>query len=281
MNKYKKLAIPYVIWMVILIGIPIIMMLFFGVSNTNSFSTYTFNFKDFAFSLSHAQTAFSAVFFKAFLRSFGYAFVSTLLTFFIGYPIAYIISKIKSRYKFLLLLIFIMPMWTNMLLRIQTLNNLFKPNSFLSNTLGISIDLTEYKSLKIILVMTIVYLPFMIFPCYTVLEKMDQSLIEASMDLGASRVKSFFKITFPLSVKGIFSGFIMVFLPCAMGFTIPQIVTDGDPNYAMLGQLIERQFMSSSPAYNVGSLMSLFILIFTLGSIYLISRVDQEGETLL
>ena len=174
-----------------------------------------------------------------------------------------------------------MPMWTNMLLRIQTLNNLFKPNSFLSNTLGISIDLTEYKSLKIILVMTIVYLPFMIFPCYTVLEKMDQSLIEASMDLGASRVKSFFKITFPLSVKGIFSGFIMVFLPCAMGFTIPQIVTDGDPNYAMLGQLIERQFMSSSPAYNVGSLMSLFILIFTLGSIYLISRVDQEGETLL
>lgn len=281
MNKYKKLAIPYVIWMVILTGIPIIMMLFFGVSNTNSFSTYTFSFKDFAFSLSHAQTAFSAVFFKGFLRSFGYAFVSTLLTFFIGYPIAYIISKIKSRYKFLLLLIFIMPMWTNMLLRIQTLNNLFKPNSFLSNTLGISIDLTEYKSLKIILVMTIVYLPFMIFPCYTVLEKMDQSLIEASMDLGASRVKSFFKITFPLSVKGIFSGFIMVFLPCAMGFTIPQIVTDGDPNYAMLGQLIERQFMSSSPAYNVGSLMSLFILIFTLGSIYLISRVDQEGETLL
>lgn len=281
MNKYKKLAIPYVIWMVILTGIPIIMMLFFGVSNTNSFSTYTFSFKDFAFSLSHAQTAFSAVFFKAFLRSFGYAFISTLLTFFIGYPIAYIISKIKSRYKFLLLLIFIMPMWTNMLLRIQTLNNLFKPNSFLSNTLGISIDLTEYKSLKIILVMTIVYLPFMIFPCYTVLEKMDQSLIEASMDLGASRVKSFFKITFPLSVKGIFSGFIMVFLPCAMGFTIPQIVTDGDPNYAMLGQLIERQFMSSSPAYNVGSLMSLFILIFTLGSIYLISRVDQEGETLL
>lgn len=159
MNKYKKLAIPYVIWMVILTGIPIIMMLFFGVSNTNSFSTYTFSFKDFAFSLSHAQTAFSAVFFKAFLRSFGYAFISTLLTFFIGYPIAYIISKIKSRYKFLLLLIFIMPMWTNMLLRIQTLNNLFKPNSFLSNTLGISIDLTEYKSLKIILVMTIVYLP--------------------------------------------------------------------------------------------------------------------------
>ena len=73
----------------------------------------------------------------------------------------------------------------------------------------------------------------------------------------------------------------MVFLPSAMGFTIPQIVTDGDPNYAMIGQLIERQFMSSSPAYNVGSLMSLFILIFTLGSIYLISRVDQEGETLL
>ncbi len=281
MKKYKNLAIPYIVWLLILTGIPIILMIIFSISNTNSFSTYTFKFDEFAFSLTHASKAFSTVFFKAFLRSFSYALISTFLTFLIGYPIAYIISKMKSRYKFLLLLVFIMPMWTNMLLRIQTLNNLFKPNSFLSNTFGLSIDLTNYKSLKIILVMTIVYLPFMIFPCYTVLEKMDHTLIEAANDLGSSPFKSFFKITFPLSVKGIFSGFIMVFLPCAMGFTIPQIVTDGDPNYAMLGQLIERQFMSSSPQYNVGSLMSLFILIFTLSSIYLISRVDQEGETLL
>lgn len=281
MKNYRKLSIPYVVWLLILTGIPIVMMLIFSISNVTSFSTFTFKFSEYAFSLTHASTAFSPVFFKAFLRSFLYAFVSTILTILIGYPIAYIISRIKSKYKFLLLLIFIMPMWTNMLLRIQTLNNLFKPNSFLSNTIGISIDLTNYKSLKIILVMTIVYLPFMIFPCYTVLEKMDDSLLEASNDLGASPIKSFFKITLPLSLKGIFSGFIMVFLPSAMGFTIPQIVTDGDPNYAMIGQLIERQFMSSSPAYNVGSLMSLFILIFTLGSIYLISRVDQEGETLL
>lgn len=281
MKKYNKLAIPYIIWMLVLTGIPIVLMIFFSISNTESFSTYTFKFTDFAFSLSHGNIAFSSVFFKAFLRSFAYALIATISTFLIGYPIAYIISMMRSKYKFILLLIFILPMWTNMLLRIQTLNNLFKPNSFLSNTFGISIDLTEYKSLKIILVMTIVYLPFMIFPCYTVLEKMDRTLLEASQDLGASKVKSFFKITFPLSIKGAFSGFIMVFLPCAMGFTIPQIVTDGDPNYAMLGQLIERQFMSSSPAYNVGSLMSLFILIFTLGSIYLIGKVDKDGETLL
>ncbi len=281
MKKYNKLAIPYILWMLVLTGIPIVLMIFFSISNTESFSTYTFKFADFAFSLSHGNIAFSSVFFKAFLRSFAYALIATISTFLIGYPIAYIISMMHSKYKFILLLIFILPMWTNMLLRIQTLNNLFKPNSFLSNTFGISIDLTEYKSLKIILVMTIVYLPFMIFPCYTVLEKMDRTLLEASQDLGASKVKSFFKITFPLSIKGAFSGFIMVFLPCAMGFTIPQIVTDGDPNYAMLGQLIERQFMSSSPAYNVGSLMSLFILIFTLGSIYLIGKVDKDGETLL
>lgn len=281
MKNYKKLAFPYIIWMLVLTGIPIIMMVIFAISNTSSFSTYTFSFSDFAFSLNHGSIAFSPVFFKAFLRSFGYSLIATFLTFLIGYPIAYIISKMKSRYKFLLLLVFILPMWTNMLLRIQTLNNLFKPNSFLSNTLGISIDLTNYKALKIIIVMTIVYLPFMIFPCYTVLEKLDNSLLEASQDLGANRVKSFFKVTFPLTVKGVFSGFIMVFLPCAMGFSIPQIVTDGDPNYAMIGQLIERQFMSSSPAYNVGSLMSLFILIFTLGSIYLIGKVDKEGETLL
>ena len=179
------------------------------------------------------------------------------------------------------LLLFIMPMWTNMLLRIQTINNLLSENSFLSNVFHISINLTEFKSLKIILVMTIVYLPFMILPIYTVLEKIDKSYVEASNDLGANPQKSFLKITLPLSLKGVVSGVMMVFLPAAMGFTIPQIVTNGDPNYRMVGQLIERQFKSSHTFFNIGSLWSLIIIIFVLGSLYVISKIDEEGETLL
>lgn len=257
------------------------MMFIFAISTVESFSPYTFTFEDFALSGSHMSILVSKTFFSTLGRSLLYSLIATILTFLIGYPIALVISKMKSKYKYLLLLLFILPMWTNMLLRIQTINNLLKENSFLSNVFGIAINLSEYKSLKIIIVMTIVYLPFMIFPVYTVLEKMDKSLLEAGNDLGAGPISSFFKITFPMSLKGVFSGFTMVFLPAAMGFTIPQIVTDGDPNYAMIGQLIERQFMNSTPSYNVGSLMSLVILVFIFGSIYLISKVDEKGETLL
>lgn len=281
MTKFKKLAVPYFVWIFILIIIPLFLMLIFSLSNVEGFSPYTFNFKDFSLSFSQYQTVFSWTFFQVLFRSLGYSLLATLFTFLIGYPVAYFISRIQNRAKYLLLLLFILPMWTNLLLRVQTINNLFKPNSFLTNVFGITINLMDYKSLKIIIVMTIVYLPFMIFPIYTVLEKQDKALLEASKDLGAGPVKTFFKITFPMSLKGVFSGFTMVFLPAAMGFTIPAIVTDGDPAYSMIGQLIERQFMSSSPQYNVGSLMSLIIIIIIFMGLILIGKIDEKGETLL
>lgn len=281
MTKFKKLAIPYFVWIFILIIIPLFLMLIFSLSNVEGFSPYTFNFKNFSLSFSQYQTVFSWTFFQVLFRSLGYSLLATLFTFLIGYPVAYFISRIQNRAKYLLLLLFILPMWTNLLLRVQTINNLFKPNSFLTNVFGITINLMDYKSLKIIIVMTIVYLPFMIFPIYTVLEKQDKALLEASKDLGAGPVKTFFKITFPMSLKGVFSGFTMVFLPAAMGFTIPAIVTDGDPAYSMIGQLIERQFMSSSPQYNVGSLMSLLIILIIFMGLILIGKIDEKGETLL
>lgn len=281
MKQFKKYSLPYVVWMIIFTGIPLLLMVLFAFSTVESFSAYTFKFEDFAFTAGNVSKLWDPSFLKAFGRSMFYALVATCFCFIIGYPIAYFISKSKMKNKYLFLLIFIMPMWTNMLLRIQTINNLLSANSFLSNVLGFTIDFTDLKSLKIILVMTIVYLPFMIFPIYTVLEKTDKSYLEASNDLGAGRVKSFFKITFPLSLRGVFSGIMMVFLPAAMGFTIPQIVTNGATEYMMVGQLIERQFKGSHPFFNVGSIWSLVIIIFVLGSLYVISKIDEEGETLL
>lgn len=256
-------------------------MVIFAFSSIESFAATKFSFSELTPSFAHVKKLFQSSFMNSFARSMKYAFIATLLALVIGYPVSYIITKMKFKNKFLILLIFILPMWTNMLLRVQTINNLFKENSFLSNVFGISIDLSNMKDLKIILVMTLVYLPFMIFPIYTVLEKIDYSLVEASLDLGCSPFKTFFKVTVPLSMKGVTSGIMMVFLPCAMGFTIPQIVTDGDTNYSMIGQLIERQFMSTSTNYNYGSLMSLIIIVFVLGSLYLISKIDEDGETLL
>ncbi len=257
------------------------MMIVFAFSNIEKFTITNFSFKEYSISFDHFGALFSQSFASSFYRSMKYAFIATIGCIIVGYPIAYIISKSKFKNKFLILLIFILPMWTNTLLRIQTINNLLKENSFFSNVFGFSIDLSEMKDLKLIIVMILVYLPFMIFPIFTVLEKIDKSLLEASQDLGASPVKSFFKVTLPISLKGVASGIMMVFLPAAMSYTIPYIVTDGDSEYSMIGQLIEKKFMSSSLQYNVGSLMSLLIIVFVLGSLYLISKVDEEGETLL
>ena len=281
MNNFKKYSIPYFVWIIIFTGIPLLLMILFAFSTIETFSVYSFDFTDYEFTFQTFSKLADLAFLKAFGRSIFYAVVATVLCILIGYPIAYFISSSKFKHKYLILLLFIMPMWTNMLLRIQTINNLLSENSFLSNVFHISINLTEFKSLKIILVMTIVYLPFMILPIYTVLEKIDKSYVEASNDLGANPQKSFLKITLPLSLKGVVSGVMMVFLPAAMGFTIPQIVTNGDPKYRMVGQLIERQFKSSHTFFNIGSLWSLIIIIFVLGSLYVISKIDEEGETLL
>ncbi|MGM9970590.1 MAG: ABC transporter permease [Anaeroplasma sp.] len=281
MNRFKKLSIPYIVWMVIFTGIPLLLMILFAFSTIESFSAYTFSISDFRFTTSNLASLFNYTFIKAFLRSMLYALIATILAFLIGYPIAYFVSRSKLKNKYLLLLIFIMPMWTNMLLRIQTINNLLSENSFFTNVFNFTIDLSNYKAVKIIAVMTIVYLPFMIFPIYTVLEKIDKSIIEASNDLGAGSIKTFFKVTLPMSSKGIYSGVMMVFLPAAMGFTIPKIVTKEDPHYAMVGLLIERQFKNYITFFNTGSMWSLIIIIFVLGSLYIISKVDEDGETLL
>lgn len=280
MTKFKKLSIPYLCWMIIFTGLPLLMMIFFAFSNIESFSAYTFRLDTLRLS-NNLSSLFDMSFVKSFSRSILYALIATILCLLIGYPIAYFISRSKLKHKYLLLLIFVMPMWTNMLLRVQTINNLLSENSFFSNVLGFTIDLSNQKSLKIILVMTLVYLPFMIFPIYTVLEKMDMSVDEASHDLGCGSVKTFFKITLPLSMKGISSGVMMVFLPAAMSFTIPKLVTKEDPNYSMVGLLIERQFKNYTTFYNIGSVWSLVIIILVLGALFIISKTDAEGETLL
>ena len=281
MNKFKRFSVPYLVWMIIFTGIPIILMLLFAFSTVQSFSVYNFNFSNYQFSAKTLESLVEMSFIKSFLRSIWYAIIATVLCLLIGYPIAYFISKSHLKHKYLILLVFIMPMWTNMLLRVQTINNLLGENSFFTNVFNFTINLSNFKDLKIRAVMTLVYLPFMIFPIYTVLEKIDKSYDEASHDLGAGTISTFFKVTLPLSSKGIFSGVLMVFLPAAMSFTIPSIVTQNDSNYAMVGLLIERKFKSTTPSYNVGSMYSLIILILVLGSLFIISKIDEDGETLL
>ena len=277
MNKYKHFSTPYLIWMIILTFLPILLMVILSFMKMEGF-----NVANASIGFSAFQKTFNRETIIAFSNSMKLAAIATLLCILIGYPVAYIISKLKISNRFSFLLILILPMFTNMLLRVNTINRLLLPEGFMKNVFGISLNLsgTEFA---VVLVMVVVYLPFMIFPIYTVLEKIDPSLLEASRDLGANDQKTFFKVTLPLSLKGVSSGIIMVFLPSATSFTIPQIVSRG--SIKLIGNIIEDKLglsaSGSTVDYPVGSLISIIILVIVMGALYIISKVDSEGETLL
>lgn len=272
MNKFKKLAIPYACWMILLVLIPLFLMLIMSFLDMRYLEIQNahFTFKNFS-------KVFTTTYFKAFAQSMKLSFIATIGCVIIAYPIAYVISKIKFVGKSLFLVVFILPMWTNMLLRINTINEMLRDNGLFQSLTHIRLGISG-SEFAVIIVMIVVYLPFMIFPIYTVLEKIDNSLIEASADLGATPTKSFLKVTLPLSMKGVTSGITMVFLPCAMGFTIPQIVSNG--KIQLIGNIIEDKFKHTGE-YSVGMLASIIIVVIILLAIWLIGKLDPEGETLI
>jgi spermidine/putrescine transport system permease protein len=168
-------------------------------------------------------------------------------------------------------------MWTNILLRINALASIFKENNIIADLFGVKGINIIGTDLAIILGMVFTYLPFIVLPIYTSLEKIEPTLEEAALDLGLTEFKKFWLVIVPLSLKGVVSGSIMVLLPCLSGFAIPKILGEG--NILLIGNIIEQSFINMS--YNIGSVLALVILIIILGSILLVNKVDKEGETLL
>ena len=275
MKRYKGFATPYLIWMIVLTVVPTILMLVLSFMEIEGLVLSTARF-----SLSAFKKTFKREYLIAFTQSIKLAGLATIFCIIIGYPVAYIISSLKIANRFSFLLVLLLPMFTNLLLRVSTINMLLLPEGFMKNVFGISLNFSGTEA-AVVLVMVVVYLPFMIFPIYTVLEKIDPSLIEASKDLGANNFQTFRQVTLPLSLKGVSSGIIMVFLPCATSFTIPYIVSKG--TIKLIGNIIEEKMglAGSHSEYPVGSLISILILVIVLGALYIISKVDAEGETLL
>lgn len=277
MKKFSRFAIPYLVWMILLVVVPLILMTFLAFSENGQ----SIKLENWSFGVSHFKTVFSGEYIRAFFKSIELASISTVGCIALGYPLAYILVKSKIRNKFLVLILLMFPMWICMLLRLKIIQKMISENGLLYTFFGINIDIAGTE-LAVILVMILMYLPFMVFPIFTVLEKIDNSLLEASNDLGANNFKTFIKVTLPLSLKGVTSGIIMVFLPAATGFAIPQIIGNG--KIMLIGNLIENKIMGSKGGlteYNVGSLVSLVIMILVLGSLFIISKTDEEGETLL
>ncbi len=259
MKELRILSRPYRYIMIVLVGIPILIMLVLSMTKTHGM-----DFSTMEFSTESIKKLGENIYLEAIWNSLSLSVVATVICLLIGYPVAYMITQIKEKYKWFILVLVISPMWSNMLLRIIAWEQLFKPKSLL-NMIGISLDLLGTKT-AIIVGMVSIYLPFMIFPIYSVLERMDHSLIEAAIDLGADRRRVFTKVIIPLSKSGIVSGVLMTFLPSATAFALPQRLGAG--RILLIGNVIENLFKKVYN-FNLGSLLSLIIIVLIFGSVYL------------
>jgi spermidine/putrescine transport system permease protein len=271
MSRLKPLVLPYVVWMGVLIVLPMFLILFLALTNYNLYLGGAFEFTLDNFSVFKQSTVQIAI-----RNSLKYSLIMTSIALVIGYPTAYYLANLKSAYKTLFVALLIVPVWSNMLLRIIAWEKLFYPISLL-NHFGISLDLIGTDR-AIIIGMLSMYLPFMILPIYSVLVKMERRLIEAARDLGAQPYQIFFKVILPLSLPGVVSGIIMTLLPAMTTFALPERLGGG--KILLIGNIIEDAFMKTG-SFGTGSLISVGLMIFILLMFKGVMTVDKEGETLL
>lgn len=216
--------------------------------------------------------------FKALCLSLLLSIVSTAICLLLAYPLAMILSGMKVNQTSFIVLIFILPMWMNFLLRTMAWQTLLEKNGVINQLLGFlhlpSIQLinTPYA---IILGMVYNFLPFMVLPLYNVLSKIDKDVIFAARDLGATELYTFRKIIFPLSLPGVVSGVIMVFVPALTTFVISDLL--GGSKILLIGNVIEQKFKQGSN-WHVGSGLSLVLMVFILISMVVTTKYDKDGQ---
>ncbi len=250
------LGIPYYIVLIGLIVIPILMMILYSFQREGtSVFIISFTFEHYTRFLSERQ------FVELTIESLYLAGIATLVTLMIGYPMAYLISRSKPRTQLLMILLINAPMWINMLLRTRALQQVFE--MLAPNLLG--------SNIGIIIGMTYIFLPFMILPIYAVLSKIDPSYFESAADLGANKFQTITKVIIPLSLSGILSGIMMVFLPAATTLVIPKYL--GNNRY-LIGNLIENAMIQQG-RFGYGSAIAIVLSVIIMGFVYLIKKVDR------
>ncbi|MDU6340663.1 MAG: ABC transporter permease [Clostridium sp.] len=266
-------AAPYIVWSSLFIVIPLLIVIFFSFTVSTS--------DGYKFSLENFQRLLDPNYFTVFKRSIWLALKATIGCLILGYPVAYLISKMRPGKRDILIMLFIVPMWMNFLLRTYAWLPILGKNGIINNFLafiGVGRINLLYNDFAVLLGMIYNFLPFMVLPIYTVLTKMDKDLINAASDLGANRVKVFTKIIFPLSMPGVISGITMVFMPAVSTFVISRLLGGGQ--YMLLGNLIEQQYTTMGD-WNFGSAIAIFMMIIILISMGIMnlfeSSDDKEG----
>ena len=271
MKKNKSFATyPYLIWSTLFIIIPLLLVFYYSITIKTDTGIQ--------FSLENFKKFLNPLYIKVLLRSLELALKSTVLCLLIGYPVAYIISKMPLSKRNIIIMLFILPMWMNLLLRTYSWMSILGKNGILNHILtflGLPTVKLLYTEPAVMLGMVYNFLPFMVIPIYTVLTKIDKNLIDAAADLGANRKQIFLKVILPLSIPGIMSGITMVFMPAVSTFVIPRLLGGGQ--LMLIGNLIEQQFTTTGD-WNFGSAMSIFMMVIILISMGIMAKFDTENS---
>ena len=275
--KLSRFAIPYVIWMALFVVAPIVLVVVYAFSNDlGGFTLENFS----------KMGTYAVVF----GRSFKLALIATLICLVIGYPVSYMMSREGERFQRAAMVLIMLPMWINFLLRTYSwmsilennglLNQVFQKTGLLSLYNGLFGTSLEYFPMMntqgaVVLGMVYNYLPFMILPIYSVIVKLDGSLVEAARDLGADGVNVFRRGILPLSLPGVLSGITMVFVPSVSTFAISKMLGGGTE--LLLGDLIEQQFLGGAYNPQLGAAISLVMMVIVVVCMVVMNRFG-EGE---
>ena len=221
-----------------------------------------------------------SLYFNAYISSIVIAGISTLITLAIGYPVAYGMARASSALRPVLLMLVILPFWTSFLIRVYAWIGILKPEGLLNTFLmwiGVIdeplIILNTHAAIFIGIVYS--YLPFMVLPLYSSLEKMDYSLIEAAKDLGCSETGAFWKVTFPLSLPGVVAGCLLVFIPAVGEFVIPDLL--GGSRTLMIGKTLWNEFFANRD-WPVSSAVAIVLLLLLVVPIVLFQRAQARAQ---
>ena len=247
----KLLAIPYAVFMLVFVVVPLVIVLYYAFTNDDGKFTFKYAGLFFTENGTGLKAFFTSYTFKTIMQSFFISLMSTVICLLIAYPVAYSIAHSKMKNKSMLLLLFIVPMWVNFVLRINALKELFV-------FMGTYNKSDAWNIVNTIIGMVYDFLPFMILPIYTTIIKIDKSYLEAATDLGATPTKAFLKVTLPLSKAGIASGISMVFLPSMTNYVVSNYLTFR--NVKILGKLIDDYF--AGDLWHDGSFIALLLLLF-------------------
>lgn len=270
-NKLSWFAVPYVVWMALMVVIPILIMVVYSFT-TAEFQGTLENFSE--------MGSYAGVF----LRSFRLAIVATLICLLIGYPVSYWMAHEGPGFQRVAMALIMLPMWMNFLLRTYSWMSILENNGLLNqffravgllDLLGVEYIPMIGTSGAVVLGMVYNYLPFMILPIYSVILKLDGSLLEAARDLGADSQRVFRKVILPLSLPGVLSGVTMVFVPSVSTFAISRLLGGG--TQMMLGDLIEQQFLGGAYDPHLGAAISMVMMVIVVVCMVVMNHFG-EGE---